>query len=166
MKMRRKRGDPGLRIGILIVGSLIWDPELGRLRWRAKRLLTEESLAVSVPIRYGRLSEKRNWTYTMVFSRLCMRADHGMGTGKAVPCRQRVLTVGDLVSEAEKLWLAECKGRSRHGRVSGTLGSVGLLVNPRATVPPPLLEGWAKFVGQEPMYGRVSSSHSERFTTS
>ena len=58
---------------ILIIGSLLWDPdknkEIGfRKRWRDKRLIVKNKIHVKAPIRYGKLScNEKN--YTMVFSK-------------------------------------------------------------------------------------------------
>ena len=70
--------------GILIVGSLLWDER--REGWRRSRLDMESAELVTAPIRYGRQSETRGNTYTMVFSRGC-------DTGKAmvVPVGMRLL---------------------------------------------------------------------------
>ena len=53
-----------LNVGILIIGSLIWNPELHRERWRSSRLLCKKAIKVAAPIRYGRIS--KNKTFTMV----------------------------------------------------------------------------------------------------
>ena len=63
-----------LKGAILIIGSLLWDPDQGnekgaRKTWRNKRLKMEDRVHVKVPIRYGRLSGSvHNRHFTMVFS--------------------------------------------------------------------------------------------------
>ena len=63
-----------LKLGILIVGSLIWDSSDVRGKWRAKRLNVTSRTLVSVPIRYGRRSRSRGDSYTMVFSHSLLEA--------------------------------------------------------------------------------------------
>jgi hypothetical protein len=70
-----------LRTGVLVVGSLDWESTIYggafvatldpvRSNWRKTRLKVDKRSTqyVRVPIRYGRLSESRGNTYTMVFS--------------------------------------------------------------------------------------------------
>src|SRR5580692_12520499 len=53
-----------LSIGVLIIGSLYWDPR--RQGWRDSRLDVDNVFNVHAPIRYGRRSTGRGHTYTMV----------------------------------------------------------------------------------------------------
>jgi hypothetical protein len=57
---------------------------------------------VTAPTRYGRRSENRGNTYTMVFS--CSALP---GQAKVVPCSRMVRSGRDLIAEAEQLWAAE-----------------------------------------------------------
>lgn len=95
------------KVGILIIGSLFWDTEPARQYWRNSRLLLNSAQQVYAPIRYGRKSSSRNDTYTMVFSRLCVRRDYGFGKALAVPCRHDITSTDDLMAEAQALWAAE-----------------------------------------------------------
>lgn len=129
---------PEYRGAVLIIGSLWWDVEnKTRANWQEHRLDISKAEKAFAPIRYGKLSDTRNKTYTMVFSLSC----HGDMMGKAllVPFQKSVLILDDLIIEAQKLWEAE-GGKS--DRVSGTWGSVGLLVNPTAKLPDELVNGW------------------------
>lgn len=90
-----------MRAGILIVGSLLWEPG-ARAAWRQSRLRESDAIQVTAPIRYGRKSTSRGNTYTMVI-------DPGTSSGSAVlvPCQAEVAHVQDLLAEAEALWKAE-----------------------------------------------------------
>src|ERR1700722_16557381 len=91
-----------LSVGVLIIGSLLWDPEPERTAWRNRRLQMANSLPVAAPIRYGRKSTSRGDTYTMVFSRGCPA-----GQAVVVPCASKVSRSEDLITEAEYLRAAE-----------------------------------------------------------
>lgn len=112
----------GLSVGILIIGSLLWDER--RQAWRNARLDMASIDTVTAPIRYGRLSSSRGNTYTMVFSRLCKP-----GQAKLVHCSHTVSSPEDLIAEAEYLWKAEQPGADA-GRIAVNWGCVGLLSNP------------------------------------
>lgn len=141
--------------GVLIIGSLLWDSEKGRLAWRNARLDMAKAQTVTAPIRYGRLSESRGNSYTMVFSRLCP-------TGQAilVPCTRGISSVQDLIAEAECLWKAEQPHAKPH-RIAAKWGSVVVLCNPERDIPDDLLRGWAERVAAERGYGSVSQTQEE-----
>ncbi len=150
------RSEPvPLNAGILIIGSLLWDSKKGRPAWREARLDKSSAQAVSAPIRYGRLSESRGDTYTMVFSRLCEA-----GRAKVLRCTHAISTPEDLIVEAEALWKAEQPGACA-GRIAAEWGCVALLCNPDRQIPDSLLTGWAERVGCEPDYGNVSQTREE-----
>ena len=145
-----------LTVGILIIGSLLWDSEEGRPAWRNARLDIASEQAVTAPIRYGRLSgNKRGHTYTMVFSRLCE-----IGQGKVVRCFHTVFSLAGLIAEAEHLWKAEQPG-AESGRIAANWGCVALLCNPAGNTPEDILKGWAERVGREPDFGNVSQIKEE-----
>ena len=126
---RELAGGRTYRVGILIIGSLIWDQRRShRAEWRRERLSTDQ-VAVRVPIRYGRRSNDRKNTYTMVFSNeLC---PDRLGSALAVRCRRRIRSIDDLVKEAEALCVAEQTNARVTGRISASWGAVGLLCNPK-----------------------------------
>ena len=142
-------GD-GPSLGVLIIGSLYWDNS-AREKWRRERLDLERRQYVRAPIRYGRRSEGRGCSYTMVLSASLREAD--FGTAIVVPCKSR-----DLIEEARSLWEAE--GGTR-GAVSGTWGCVGLLINPDAGLPSKDRNRWSKFVERRPGYGRLAHATGE-----
>ena len=89
------------QVGILIVGSLLWDTKEHRQRWRSARLDVAAGARVRAPIRYGRRSSSRGNTFTMVFSNELDAATEKLGFGIAVPCKARVCSAQDLIEEAE-----------------------------------------------------------------
>ncbi len=142
-----------LNAGILIIGSLLWDER--RRPWREARLDMDSAQTATAPIRYGRLSESRGKTYTMVFSRLCAG-----GHAKVLRCTRGVSTPADLIAEAEALWKAEQPGADT-GRIAVNWGCVALLCNPAQKSPEDILQGWADRVGREPGYGHMSQTQEE-----
>ena len=145
-----------LNVGVLIIGSLLWDSERGRPAWREARLNMASARSVTAPIRYGRLSGKgRGYTYTMVFSRLA-----GIGHAKAVQCSRPIVTPADLLAEAEALWKAE-QPSAAAGRIADYWGCVALLCNPDRKVPEDILKAWTDRVGREPHYGKVTQTEEE-----
>lgn len=113
-------------VGILIIGSLFWDNE-NREPWRQERLDMEGKIPVRTPIRYGRKSDSRQCTYTMVFSNDLPTERYGWAL--VVPCRNPVTNADELVNEAKALWAAE-RSEPRTDRLSANWGAVGLLTNP------------------------------------
>ena len=142
-----------LTVGILIIGSLLWDER--RRAWRNARLDMASMDTVTAPIRYGRLSSSRGNTYTMVFSRGC-----DAGHGAVARCTQRVSSVDDLISEAEHLWAAE-QNAAVSRQISAGWGCVTLLCNPDRNIPQTFLTGWATRVAQERNYGNVPQMPEE-----
>src|SRR5437879_4452497 len=108
-----------LSVGVLIVGSLLWDAR--RQTWRDASLQMASSELVTAPIRYGRRSQQRGNTYTMVLSRLC-----AAGQAKVVRCAKTVSSPDDLIVEADHLWAAERNGAVER-RISAGWGCVALL---------------------------------------
>lgn len=91
-----------LNIGVLIIGSLLWDDSAKRTEWRGERLLMEQKRKVSVRIRYGRRSKKsRGWT--MTFS-----SSAESGVAYVVPCQHRAASFSQLDEEIR--WLAYAEG--------------------------------------------------------
>jgi hypothetical protein len=93
-----------LKGAALIVGSLFWENETnaikkeqGRLRtaWRNQNLDMKRAEKITLPVRYGRKSESRYCTYTMLFSNSCPQA----GTGYIIPFKPEIIVKpDDLIS--------------------------------------------------------------------
>lgn len=144
-----------LTAGVLIIGSLLWDSKRGRPAWRDARLDLASAQTVTAPIRYGRLSESRGNTYTMVLSRKA-----GIGQAKVLSCLHSISTPADLIAEAEALWKAEQPGAAP-GRIADYWGCVALLCNPARKIPDELLKAWADRIGREQDYGKVTQTEGE-----
>ena len=150
-----------MRIGLLIIGSLIWDDLPLRQEWRSEHLIGALSRRVCAPIRYGRRSSKRASTYTMVFSHECCSPIGGTGVGLAVPFRKALETPEDLLEISRDLWAAEAERTSVEGVYSDGWGSVGLLPNPESPMVGELLPPWAEAVSGSPRYGQLATADEE-----
>jgi len=120
-----------MKIGILIIGSLLWDLNKGRKDWRRKRLVIKDRLHVIVPIRYGRLSGKNGEKrYTMVFSRDCLEREN-MGTAYVVPCRnQNIRSFIGIENQAKYLSKAEGNSDEKLCEGENKWCTIGILFNP------------------------------------
>ena len=149
-----------IRVGVLIIGSLYWDEEEPRRKWRQDRLAESEKKRVRAPIRYGRLSRSRGCSYTMVFSKQLDPPDmpDRRGWAYAVPCKVPVNSVDDLVTEARLLWRAE---GGEEGRISAKWGCVALLENPERPMPDKLRTGWTENIRREGCYAALNSAVGE-----
>ena len=128
-----------LNIGILIIGSLLWDNINDRDSWRKRRLINEP-ISVHAPIRYGRKSIKRG-SYTMVFSSAAP-----LGQAKILPCKNNDSDL--LIEEANELWTAE---DNVAGCISSSWGGCTVLcVNPEREIPVSVLKNWTDQVAEEP----------------
>ena len=146
---------PGVRIGVLIIGSLYWDNgcEDHRKRWRGERLRIADKQHVNVPIRYGRRSGSRGDSYTMVYSSCLSEEDFGQAI--VVPCKEEVRNGTDLIKEAVELWTAEtANGKNKKRRISASWGCVALLENPDNSVSDDVRKCWNKRVSDESDYGK------------
>lgn len=150
-----------LRGGVLIVGSLLWDNRRIREDWRGAWLALDDSVKVQAPIRYGRRSRLRGCTYTVVFSRLCLRGDYEGGVGIAVPFQRAIAGSADLLNAAWALWRAESLCDRVLDQVSASWGAIGILANPSSDAVRSLLPHWAAYVGKQRGYGSLSYSRSE-----
>jgi len=108
-----------MRIGILIIGSLLWD-NCKRKAWRRCHLALDRAVPVRAQIRYGRLSQSRGNTFTMTIN-----TDGDAGRALVVPCRTTQTGVSALFAEAEALWQAE-QSSAAAGSISTSWGCVGV----------------------------------------
>lgn len=140
-----------LRVGILIIGSLLWENKPHRQDWRNRRLDNDESgrARVRAPIRYGRKSGRRSDTYTMVISRDCENGKWGEAV--VVGCNHPADSAEKLIEEALDLWRAEQADASMPAHPLGALwGCVGLLENPTGKgIPANWLQEWKSTVAKD-----------------
>ncbi|MBD3293829.1 MAG: hypothetical protein GF393_12970 [Armatimonadia bacterium] len=123
-----------LKGGIIIIGSLIWEDHLDnkktdniRKDWRQQYLIEKRTLT-KVPIRYGRESQTREDTYTMIFSKSC---EDNLGQGLILPFNEDIITFEGLERQAIALAKAEGIYKASNLRLTSSWGSVGLLINPK-----------------------------------
>src|SRR5579859_4459736 len=109
-----------MRIGVLIVGSLLWEDTNERQVWRESHLALDDKVFVRVPIRYGRRSRKRGNTFTMTID-----ACAEVGQAIVLPTLVSSRDVSALYTEAEALWLAEQPGATS-GAIFANWGCVGV----------------------------------------
>ncbi len=147
-----------VKIGILVVGSLYWDDTEHRRNWRREHLCLDarKHVKVKAPIRYGRRSDSRGCSYTMVFSASLGEKQHGRAI--VVPCKSQ-----NLVEEAECLWTAERRfDKKPNGRISAPWGCVALMMNPDRPITDDLRQCWTSRVSREPCYGKkIISAYDE-----
>ena len=156
-----KRGtEPGIRLGVLIIGSLLWDAEEHRKKWRNDQLdMGRAQRVCDVPIRYGRRSTKRGCSYTMVFSRELVDREQ-LGCAIVVPCSRTVNDTVGIVDEAVHLWTAETtNGENPKSRISADWGCVALLDHRLSNE---VRRDWAGRVANEGCnYGQLNSAVDE-----
>jgi hypothetical protein len=129
-------------IGIPIVGSLYWSTEQYRVAWRCKCSNMNRVVPVKAPIRYGRKSH--HGSYTMVFA-----PGSPVGQAKVVGCQRQAISITDILSQAEALWLAERPPDVRPipGQLnSASWGCVAILLPPNSKISADVLSEWAKRV--------------------
>jgi len=149
-------------VGVLLIGSLVWDGQKDRRRWRTKRLDLTSITYVKVPICYGRISSSRGYTYTMVFSEDLIRNSRKMGQGIVIKCRKEITNGRDLREEAEHLWAAEREDREPDGSISRKWGRIGLFVKPNTCNHEDVKRYWGMKVQNDKTYCRSSWSVAER----
>lgn len=116
--------------GVLVIGSLLWDNNKLREKWRNDYLNIDEIKDVKLPIRYGKLSETRDSSYTMVFSSECLEIEK-MGNGKFIPFKNNPLDFDSLNTECIELIKAEKKKHWNENRYNWAWGTVAIMFNPK-----------------------------------
>ncbi len=143
-----------------MIGSLYWDKEKARVNWRKNRL-ADEQFDVLAPIRYGRLSQSRGNTYTMVFSKLCIRKSYGLGSAKVVTCKNDAKNIDDIIEEAKFFWAAERNQSKTNNKFWSSWGAIGLLCNPNSSFPTNYFSSWFQITSNSHSYGNISHTKSE-----
>ena len=150
MENDRPANGQEIRVGVLIIGSLLWDPEPHRHDWRRARLNMDPAHRhpVRAPIRYGRRSTKRGCSYTMVFSRGLTTEQFGRAV--VVPCTRTAGDAAEIVDEAVRLWTAETpNGSNPNKRVSAAWGCVALVEHPERPLSDDVRRAWKEKVANE-----------------
>lgn len=129
--------------GVILIGSLLWETkELNpfgeaekklaekRSEWRAKCLDKKSKTLNTLPIRYGRCSNSRGCTYTMVFSRSCLNINNG--TAAIIPFKENII-FDDYENFKEMAFeLASVEGISTSNiKLRKSWGSIALYINPK-----------------------------------
>lgn len=125
--------------GVLIIGSLFWQDNLGtgnntvRRDWRASHLDMNARIPVNAPIRYGRMSG--GGIYTMTFANSVRTKP---GTAWLVPFQQNPITgFPQLLSQTRELSQAEgMDGRFIKSSNNVPWSVVGILFNESKIAPP------------------------------
>lgn len=115
------------RAAVLVIGSLMWDLKQGREDWRRQHLSVELAKDVRAPILYGKLSRKRNNTYTMVLAPREQAVRWASGTAKLVPFKRDCPDFEGVIDEARGLWRAETGDPKAEGIGNRSWGTIGLL---------------------------------------
>jgi hypothetical protein len=110
--------------GVIIIGSLLWD-NARRHEWRTSSLESlENKIAVPARIRYGRESDTRRHTHTMIFSN---HSTTGLGRGYVIAFKQSIENKEILKEQAIALAKAEGIWTERLPYLAKDWGAVGLL---------------------------------------
>ncbi len=131
-----------MRVGVVIIGSLLWDTDQSRISWRTSRLSVDQRRQVRVPIGYRKRSQSWHCAFTMTFT-----SDSALGQAVLVPCRAEAIDANDLLDEARELWRAERRSATADSLAS-TWGCVGAAFR-RASSSDPVLLSWAEHFRQE-----------------
>jgi hypothetical protein len=115
--------------GAIIIGSLFWEKTPKRTKWRQVYLETiENKTPVPIRIRYGRKSNTRQDTFTMIVSN---HPYTDFGTAYILPFKERVLNARNLESQAFAMAKAEGLWKKTEPSLNKNWGTVGLLINPK-----------------------------------
>ena len=143
-----------LKGAILIIGSLLWDPnqnsQIGlRKKWRNKRLQMDNRVHVKAPIRYGRESGKGK-DLTMVFSSKCDNKTK-FGTAFLVPMKNgKIKSLKGIEIQARFLSKAENSKNNKlcKGSINDKWCTIGILFNPKLkkSLKENILTKWQKLI--------------------
>jgi hypothetical protein len=115
--------------GVIIIGSLLWEETPARQKWRKVSLKDSSTKTlVKVKIRYGRPSQKRQDTYTMIFSN---HPTTEFGLAYIIEFNEKIKNAIMLESHAFEMARAEGLWKESNPSLNKTWGSVGLLINPK-----------------------------------
>ena len=115
-----------LKIGVIIIGSLLWENTEERINWR-KNLDISKKQFIKLPIRYGRQSnQNRHGTYSMVFSNET-NISTLIGQGVVIPFKNLISSKAEF--NEVMLQLSEAEGISNQ-YICKSWGTVSIILNP------------------------------------
>lgn len=115
--------------GAIIIGSLFWDNEPKRIKWRKLYLESlENRISLKARIRYGRESSSRRNTYTMILSN---HPKTELGNAYILPFKEILKNARNLESQAFAMAAAEGLWKKTGTSLNKNWGTVGLLINPK-----------------------------------
>ena len=115
--------------GAIIIGSLLWDNEPKRVKWRKLHLESIENLIpLKARIRYGRESSTRKDTYTMILSN---HPKTEVGNAFILRFKEIIKNARNLESQAFAMASAEGLWKKTEPSLNKNWGTVGLLINPK-----------------------------------
>ncbi|QXP78758.1 MULTISPECIES: hypothetical protein [Winogradskyella] len=115
--------------GAIIIGSLLWDNEAKRIKWRKLYLESlENRISLKVRIRYGRESISRSNTHTMILSN---HPKTEFGNAYILPFKEILKNAKNLESQAFAMAAAEGLWKKTGSSLNKNWGTVGLLINPK-----------------------------------
>lgn len=115
--------------GVLVIGSLFWEKTEIRDKWRKENLNFDEKKIVDLPIRYGRISESRKFTYSMVFS-TDSKFKEKIGKGYFIPFKKALAPI-EIIEQGKKIINAEHNKVVEFRRFNWGWGCLGLSINPK-----------------------------------
>ena len=115
--------------GAIIIGSLLWDNEPKRVKWRKLHLESIENLIpLKARIRYGRESSTRKDTYTMILSN---HPKTEVGNAFILRFKEIIKNARNLERQAFAMASAEGLWKKTEPSLNKNWGTVGLLINPK-----------------------------------
>jgi hypothetical protein len=144
-----------MKMGVIVIGSLFWDPSEVRRNWRT-HLATDERHQIALPIRYGRKSRidgERKGTFTMIFSSSLQK--HQYGKCLLIPFKENFTSQAEFQRQA--LHLAEAEGISSEV-ISKPWGTVSLVINPSSGKHELIQKFWSELVTNIPERSRPNIS--------
>ena len=115
--------------GAIVIGSLLWDKEAKRIKWRKLYLKSlDDKISLKARIRYGRKSISRSNTYTMILSN---HPETELGNAYILPFKEILKNAKNLESQAFAMASAEGLWKKTGPSLNKSWGTVGLLINPK-----------------------------------
>ena|ERR1035437_5817998 len=145
--------EENIKGGVIITGSLRWENEqnaiqeqtskdlaINREQWRNTYLDLINEKKHRLPIRSGRCSSTRRYTYTMVFSNLALEKEC---YGLIVPYKKEIDFNNYLNFERQALLLADVEAISKgDNKLRKEWGCIGLYLNPNSKNIDLIMRNW------------------------